>query len=80
MLKGMTISNEEATLPFCESPAIVTGLEGIELYFYDNGILMIPDIANGESDEMLSLSTTQLFFSIWHWRPTVKEDSGARNY
>jgi hypothetical protein len=66
---GMTLLNEEATLPFCESPTAVPGLEGMEIYFFDHGI-MITDTTNGESKEMLCLySAIVLFnFSLTHHR------------
>jgi hypothetical protein len=35
---GMTLSNEEETLPFFESPAAIPGLEDTEFYLYDHGI------------------------------------------
>jgi hypothetical protein len=60
---GMTLSNEEATLPFCESPATVPGLEGMECYVYDHGI-MITDSSHGDSEEMLSLYTVIVLFNM----------------
>jgi hypothetical protein len=60
---GMTISNEEATLPFCESPSKVPGIEGMQGYVYDHGI-MITDITNGESEEMLSLFIAIVLFNL----------------
>jgi tetratricopeptide (TPR) repeat protein len=59
---GMTLSSEEATLPFCESPATVPGLEGVEFYFYNHGI-MITDTSNGESEEMISLYYAIVLFN-----------------
>jgi hypothetical protein len=60
---GMTQSNKEAPLPFCESPSTVPGLEGTEFYFYDHGI-MITDITNGESEEMISLYIAIVIFNL----------------
>jgi hypothetical protein len=59
----MTLPNEEATLPFCESPATIPGLEGMAFYLYDHGI-MITGTANGESKEMLSLYNTIVLFNL----------------
>jgi hypothetical protein len=60
---GMTLSNEEETLPFCESPAAIPGLEGMEFYFYNHGI-MITDTTNGEGKEMLSLYYAIVLFNL----------------
>jgi tetratricopeptide (TPR) repeat protein len=60
---GMTLSNEKATLPFHESPETVPGLENMEFYFCNNG-LMITDTTNGESEEMLSLYNAIVLFNL----------------
>jgi hypothetical protein len=60
---GMTLSNEEATMPFCESTSTVPGLEGIEFYFYDHGIMFI-NTAIQESEYMLPLYCAIVLFNL----------------
>jgi hypothetical protein len=60
---GMTLSTEAVTLPFCESPATVPGLESMQCYVYDHGI-MITDTNNEESDKLLSLYNTIVLFNL----------------
>jgi hypothetical protein len=60
----MTLSNEEETLPFFESPAALPGLGDTEFYLYDHGIHMITNTTNGESEEMLSLYSVIVLFNL----------------
>jgi hypothetical protein len=70
---AMNISHDGASKPFCESTSTVAGLQGVHCcYVYDHGFMIFD---NGD------VSTSQLFFSIWHWRLTPKEPhSGERNH
>jgi hypothetical protein len=65
---GVTLSNEDATLPFFESPAALPGLEDTEFYIYHHGIHMITNTTNGvitrESEEMLSLYNAIVLFNL----------------
>jgi hypothetical protein len=59
----MNISpREDASLPFCESASTVSGLQGLQCYVYDHGI-MISDNVNGDTDETYLYSAIVLFNS-----------------
>jgi hypothetical protein len=59
----MTLSNEEAAPLFYESISTVPGLQGMEFYCYDHGI-MIADTTKDESEEILSLYSAIVFFNL----------------
>jgi hypothetical protein len=56
-------SDEDASLPFCESTSTVSGLQDLHCYVYDHGV-MIPDNANEKIEEMLSLYIAVVLFNL----------------
>jgi tetratricopeptide (TPR) repeat protein len=59
----MSASSEESPLPVCQSTLTIPGLEGMQCYVYDHGI-MITDTTNGDSDKMLSLYSAIVLFNL----------------
>jgi hypothetical protein len=59
---GMSISCDDASLPFCESTSTVAGLQGLHCYVYNHGI-MISDNVNGDTDEATSLYIAVVLFN-----------------
>jgi hypothetical protein len=59
----MNISRDNALLPFCEStPTVVSGLQGLQCYVYDHGI-MFSDNVNSDTDETMSLYSAIVIFN-----------------
>jgi hypothetical protein len=59
----MTLSSEEAELPFNESTLAVPGLQDMHFYIYDHGI-MLTGTTNGESKEMLPLYSAVVILNL----------------
>jgi tetratricopeptide (TPR) repeat protein len=60
---GMSSSSEESPLPVCQSTLTIPGLQGMQCYVYDHGI-MITDTTDGDSDKMLSLYSAIVLFNL----------------
>jgi hypothetical protein len=58
----MKISCDDASLPFCESTSTVSGLQGLNCYVYDHGI-MISDNANRDTDDTMSFYIAIVLFN-----------------
>jgi hypothetical protein len=59
-----SVSCDNASLSFCESTSVVTGLQGLHCYVYDHG-LMIAENTNGDTtDEAVSLYIAIVLFNL----------------
>jgi hypothetical protein len=55
--------SDDASLPFCESTLTVAGLQDLQCYVYNHGI-MISNNVNGETEEMISLYIAIVLFNL----------------
>jgi hypothetical protein len=63
---GVNLSSEEAALPFCESALAIPGLEDMDFYIYNHGILLT-GTANEENevnDDMLPFCSAVVLFNL----------------
>jgi hypothetical protein len=62
---GMDQSCDDASsLPFCESTSTVSGLQGLNGYVYDHGIMIPGNASNGETEAMISLYIAIVLFNL----------------
>jgi hypothetical protein len=59
----MDQSCDDASLPFCESASTVSGLQDLQCYVYNHGI-MISNNVNRGTEEMISLSIAIVLFNL----------------
>ena len=60
---AMDQSDDDVSLPFCESTSTVTGFQGLHGYVYDHGI-MIPGNVDGETEVLLSIYIAIVLFNL----------------